>query len=66
MMLQIQDRAWVEQALSFWTNRKPDRHTSRRIIAWNVEQLTAAMKRINAPKSSLTPEFYGWLTDHGF
>jgi hypothetical protein len=57
-MLQIEDRAWVEQALKFWTSRKPDRHTSRRIIKWNVEELTAALKRLNAPKSNLTPAFY--------
>jgi hypothetical protein len=55
-MLQIEDRAWVEQALKFWTSRKPDRHTSRRIIKWNVEELTAALKRLNAPKSP--PAFY--------
>ncbi len=49
-MLQIEDRAWVAQALEFWTTRKPDRHTSRRLIDWNVGQLTAAMKRLDAPK----------------
>jgi hypothetical protein len=52
-MLQIEDRAWVEQALSFWTSRKPDRHTTRRIIDWNVEQLTAALKRLDAPRQAL-------------
>jgi hypothetical protein len=65
-MLQIEDRAWVEQALSFWTSRKPDRHTTRRIIDWNVEQLTAALKRLDAPKSTLTPAFDSWLTEKGF
>ncbi len=51
-MMQIEDRAWVEQALEFWTSRKPDRHTTRRIIKWNVEQLTAALKRLDEPKST--------------
>jgi hypothetical protein len=45
-MTNSQNREWVESALRFWINRKPDRHASRKLIAWNVGQLTKMLERL--------------------
>jgi len=45
-MTNFENREWVEGALRFWTNLKPNRRVSRKLIDWNVEMLTAALRRL--------------------
>lgn len=45
-MTNLESREWVEGALRFWTNKKPSRHIGRKLIQWNIERLTVALRRL--------------------
>lgn len=45
-MTNSQNHEWVENALRYWSNRKPDRRVSRKLITWNIKQLTAMLNRL--------------------
>jgi hypothetical protein len=50
---QISDRKWVVNALSFWKNAQPNKFANRKLINWNIEQLTKALNRLsNEPVAS--------------
>ena len=45
-MTNSQSREWIESALRFWINRKPDRRTLQKQIDWNIKQLTAWQRQL--------------------
>ncbi len=46
-MTNSQSPAWIESALAFWTNTTPAKcGKSRKIIRWNIEQLTKMQERL--------------------
>jgi hypothetical protein len=45
---QISDRNWVLKALTFWESAKPNKIANAKIIKWNIEVLTEALKRLDS------------------
>ena len=53
----IDSREWVTEALKFWTNTSPKAcGASRKIIRWNIETLTAALKRLAEEQINNCPQ----------
>jgi hypothetical protein len=42
----ISDKAWVRNALKFWSTVKPSKFATPRIIKWNVKVLTEVLETL--------------------
>ena len=41
----LSDRKWVVNALTFWQGAKPNKFANRKLINWNIEQLTKVLNQ---------------------